>query len=504
MLDGLNPEQKDAVSTLTGPLLVLAGAGTGKTRVVTFRIARLIQKGIRPDRILAVTFTNKAAAEMQERVAELLPRGIQERPVISTFHSHCVRILRRHAPQLGYPDGWGICDRGDQEGIARDVLREIRVPSETMRPGDLLYAISRWKNRSCEPAQAVTESQTDKEHVAAAGYRRYQNTLKNRGIMDFDDLLLNTEKLFAQFEETRNEEAARFDHLLIDEYQDTNGSQYGIVKSLARDHRNLCVVGDDDQSIYGWRGAEVAHILNFTQHWPEAKTVRLVRNYRSTEAIIERANTLITFNKERYPKQLIAARQGGQKPRIEQFKNTEEEAEAVVANIQRVIAQPDWEPRDIAILFRTNEQPRAFETELRKAKLPYVLIGGKSFFDRKEVRDVLAYIKTIAAPRDEMSLLRIVNKPPRGISQNTVEKLRQQAVASGEPVWTIMKRLAQAPALAPAAQRAVEGFVSLIHYFQQLQNSKSLTSVVRELLAKIQYQSDLARQYPDPNEQQTR
>lgn len=504
MLDGLNPEQKDAVSTLAGPLLVLAGAGTGKTRVVTFRIARLIKKGIRPDRILAVTFTNKAAAEMQERVGELLPRGVEERPVVSTFHSHCVRILRRHATKLGYPETWGICDRGDQEGIARDVLREIRVPSETMRPGDLLYAISRWKNRSCEPMQAVTESQTDKEHVAAAGYRRYQSTLKNRGIMDFDDLLLNTENLFSKFEETRREEAARFDHLLIDEYQDTNGSQYGIVKSLAQDHRNLCVVGDDDQSIYGWRGAEVAHILNFTKHWPEAKTVRLVRNYRSTEAIIERANTLITFNKERYPKQLIAARQGGQKPRIEQFKNTEDEAAAVVANIQRVIAQPDWEPRDIAILFRTNEQPRAFETELRKAKLPYVLIGGKSFFDRKEVRDVLAYIKTIAAPRDEMSLLRIVNKPPRGISQNTVEKLRQRAVASGEPVWTIMTRLAQTPDLPANAQRAVEGFVSLIHYFQQLQKTKSLTSVVRELLAKIRYQSDLARQYPDPNEQQTR
>ncbi len=250
----LNPAQHDAVNTLSGPLLVLAGAGTGKTRVVTYRIAELIRSRVRPDRVLAVTFTNKAADEMQERAAALLGKRLKQRPEISTFHSLCARILRRHIRQLGYPANFAIYDRGDQEAVARSALREIKVADGLLRPSDLLYFIGRWKNASVVPEEAAATAQTDKEHLAAAAYRRYQNALKAAGAVDFDDLLLCTEELLKRFPKVRQAEAGRFDHLLVDEYQDTNGSQYRIVKSLAAGHRNLCVVGDDDQSIYGWRG----------------------------------------------------------------------------------------------------------------------------------------------------------------------------------------------------------------------------------------------------------
>jgi DNA helicase-2/ATP-dependent DNA helicase PcrA len=356
----LNSAQSDAVHTLSGPLLVLAGAGSGKTRVVTYRIAELIRHRIRPERILAVTFTNKAAGEMQQRAGTLLGKRLKERPEISTFHSLCVRILRRNIRQLGYPAAFAIYDRGAQEGVARAALREIKVADSLLRPGDLLYFISRWKSASVRPEQAAALAQTDKEHLAAAAYRRYQNALKAVGALDFDDLLLCTEELFARFPKVRQAEAGRFDHLLVDEYQDTNGSQYHIVKALAKDHRNLCVVGDDDQSIYGWRGAEVAHILRFKNDWPEAKVIRLEVNYRSTHEILEWANRLIAFNKLRHPK-VLRATCSGEPPRILQLEDEIKEAKTVVNEIAARIAEKKRHPRDFAILCRTNEQPRAFE-----------------------------------------------------------------------------------------------------------------------------------------------
>ena len=270
-------------------MLVLAGAGTGKTRVVTHRIAELIRHGTPPERILAVTFTRKAAGEMQQRAGALLQAGRKRKskdskPQISTFHSLCVRILRRHIRRLGYPERFTICDRGDQESEARAALREIRVDDGALRPGDLLAILGGWKMRSIQPGQAASIAESDREHLAAAAYRRYQSSLKAKGMVDFDDLLCLTEQLFANHPAVRREEAGRFDHVMIDEYQDTNASQYHIVKGLALGHRNLCVVGDDDQSIYGWRGAEVEHILKFRRDWPEAKVVRLEDNYRSTAA----------------------------------------------------------------------------------------------------------------------------------------------------------------------------------------------------------------------------
>jgi DNA helicase II / ATP-dependent DNA helicase PcrA len=516
MADGLNPAQQAAVNTLSGPLLVLAGAGTGKTRVVTHRIANLIRHGTRAERILAVTFTRKAAGEMQERAMALLlngksSRGLTarrssakkrptEKPQISTFHALCVQILRRHISKLGYPPQFAICDRGDQESIARGTLREIRVPDDSLRPGDLLAIISNWKNRSLRPGAAASAATSDREHLAAAAYRRYQSALKARGMVDFDDLLLCTEELFAKHPAIRRDEAGLFDHVLVDEYQDTNGSQYRIVKSLAMGHRNLCVVGDDDQSIYGWRGAEVEHILRFKHDWPEAKIVRLEENYRSAGAILHYANTLIAFNKHRHDKILRPARGMGQRPQILQLSDETQEAEQVVADIVRTLSQPGVKASDFAILCRTNEQPRAFETELRRMKLPYVLVGGMSFFDRKEVRDLLAYLKTIENPTDETALLRIINNPPRGIGNSTVKQLLGAAVERGVPMWKVLSESAGS-----GATPAIARFVKLIHDLQEIaERGAPVDKLVDAVVDRTSYRAELDRLYPDPMEREAR
>jgi len=499
----LNPAQHEAVHTLSGPLLVLAGAGTGKTRVVTYRIAELIRHRVPPTRILAVTFTNKAANEMQQRAAARLGKRADSQPEISTFHSLCVRILRRHIRHLGYPPKFAIYDRGDQESVARSVLREIRVADGALRPGDLVDFIGRWKTASVLPPQAVAMAQTNKEHLAAAGYRRYQNALKAAGAVDFDDLLLCTEELFRRFPEVRKAEADRFDHLLIDEYQDTNGSQYRIVKALAAGHRNLCVVGDDDQSIYGWRGAEVTHILRFKQDWPDAKVVRLEANYRSTAEILDWANRLIAFNKLRHHK-VLRATLHGQRPRILQLQDEAEEAETVVGEIRSQIQAKQRQPRDFAILVRTNEQPRAFESELRQAKIPYVLIGGMSFFDRKEVRDVLAYLKLLVNPRDEVSLLRIVNTPPRGIGQATVKRLLEAAVERGEAMWDLLPRAGKLIDLPPAARAGIDAFRSLIGRFRTRTRHVAPEDLIAGIVREVGYKDELARLYTNADELEAR
>jgi DNA helicase-2/ATP-dependent DNA helicase PcrA len=505
MSDKLNPPQREAVRTLKGPLLVLAGAGTGKTRVVTHRIAELIRTGTAPERILAVTFTRKAAGEMLERASHLLnsKRKQQARPLISTFHSLCVKVLRRHIDKLGYPKKFTICDRGDQEGLARSALREIRCPDESLRPGDLLMLVSTWKNKSYEPSRAASIAETDKEHLAAAGYRRYQDHLRGKGMVDFDDLLLLTQQLFAKFPTVRREEASLFDHVLIDEYQDTNQSQYQIVKGLAMGHRNLCVVGDDDQSIYGWRGAEVQHILRFQKDWPDAKVVRLEDNYRSTAAILGYANTLIAFNKLRHDKILRAARPNGQRPRILQLQDETEEAEKVVADIKRVLDEPGIRAKDFAILCRTNEQPRAFETELRRQKLPYILLGGMSFFDRKEIRDLLAYLKVIENPQDEPALLRIINTPARNIGAATVKQLVTNATSKGVTVWEVFPTI-DSVKLNAGATEAVKKFKKLIESLQHAKQKLSIAELVNEVITQSAYRHELERQYPDPNERDAR
>jgi ATP-dependent DNA helicase UvrD/PcrA len=504
MATDLNPAQRDAVNTLAGPVLVLAGAGTGKTRVVTHRIANLIRHGTPPARILGVTFTNKAAAEMQQRAAELLGKRLPEKPEISTFHSLCVRILRRQITRLGYPARFVIYDRGDQEGLARAALRDINVPGAVLRPGDLVNQISRWKTASIRPPQAAQVAESDKDHLAAMAYRRYQQSLKTAGAVDFDDLLLCTEELFVGFQEVRRAEAARFDHLLVDEYQDTNGPQYRIIEALAGEHRNLFVVGDDDQSIYGWRGAEVAHILGFRRDWPEAKIIRLEDNYRSSGAILALANRLIAFNAQRHDKVLRASRAAGPEPRVLQFADETAEAVRVVADIASLIVGGVAQPRDVAILFRTNEQPRAFEMELRRAKLPYTLIGGMSFYDRKEVRDVLAYFKVLASPGDEVSLLRIIDKPARGIGQKAIELLLERAVARGRPLWDVLAEADRVEGLASTAVAAVARFRALVDEFRGRLQRAPLVSVARDLIQRTNYRAEIERLYKEPNDQTAR
>jgi DNA helicase-2/ATP-dependent DNA helicase PcrA len=506
---GLNPAQREAIHTPSGPLLVLAGAGTGKTRVITHRIAELLRRGTAASRILAVTFTNKAAREMKERSTSLLGRRRKDRtrPEISTFHSLCVRILRRHAPELGYPKNFSIYDRGDQESVARAALRDIRVAEQSLRPGDLVGFIGAWKTRALRPEQAADLGGSDREQLAAAAYVRYQAALRAAGALDFDDLLLLTEELFERFPNARIAEATRFDHLLIDEYQDTNALQYRIVKALAGRHRNLCVVGDDDQSIYGWRGAEVAHILGFQRDWPDAKLIRLEDNYRSCAPILKLANTLIAHNGSRHEKTLRASRGDGPLPRFVRFEDEAVEAEAIVREIrQKIDAGPDERvsPSEIAILFRTNEQPRSFEVELRRAKVPYILVGGMSFYDRKEIRDVLAYLKVLANPHDEVSLLRIINTPSRGIAAPQVHALLQRAVSQGRSLWSLLSEAAGDVEVPEHVTERVERFVRLIEGYRAQLGAVTVVDLLRDLLDKVGYRQELARLHEKSGETEAR
>ncbi len=500
-LKGLNPAQREAVDTLTGPLLVLAGAGSGKTRVVTYRIIQLIRNRVPADRILAVTFTNKAAKEMMQRASELLDRRQKKKPEISTFHSLCVRILRRHIQHFGYSQQFTIYDRGDQETTARTVLRELKTPNQKLKPADLLYFVGRWKNHSVTYEQAQRNAESDREHLAAIAYERYQNALRASGAVDFDDLLLLTEQLLEQFKDVHRAEAGRFDQILIDEYQDTNGSQYRIVKSLAGGHRNLCVVGDDDQSIYGWRGAEVQHILRFKLDWPDAKVVRLETNYRSRPEILTMANRLIVFNQKRHDKQLRPIRPTGSPPKILQLQDETEEARTVIKDISHILDTSATQPRHIAILFRTNEQPRSFETELRRMRLPYVLVGSMSFYDRREVRDLMAYFKVIASPQDEASLLRILNMPARGISNTTRQALIEAATEAGKPAFDVLATASDIEGISPKAAAAMQKFEKMItDYARRFSSKEALVDTANRLLHEIGYLDELKNRYPEPLE----
>ncbi|MBS0265465.1 MAG: UvrD-helicase domain-containing protein [Planctomycetes bacterium] len=502
----LNPAQREAVQTLHGPLLILAGAGSGKTRVITYRMAQLIASGVVPDRILSVTFTNKAAREMQERATALLGKKMPKKPLVCTFHSLCVRILRQEITALGYPLDFAICDRGDQESIARTALREIRVSEKSLKPGDLLSIISKWKTHGIHPAEAREAAENDREFLAAAAYRKYQTNLKNSASVDFDDLLFLTQQLFRGHPEVLARYQSRFSHVQIDEYQDTNGMQFEIVESLVRLHRNLCVVGDDDQSIYGWRGAEVKHILDFPQMFPGTHVIRLEDNYRCTDKILELANQLVKHNRERHNKKLVAHKVGPNSVRISEFPDEETEAVEVVREINWIIKSKNVDPADIAILFRTNEQPRVFETELRRAKLPYVLLGSMSFFDRREIRDLLAYLKVLAHPEDEISLLRIINVPARGIGSGTVEKLLSRAVQQKSRVWQVIPEALTDPQLPPAARMALNQFRNLILKYREqfLAYPQQMSRLVKELLQEINYEAEVRKQYDEPAEQDQR
>ncbi len=518
---GLNAAQSEAVLAPTGPLLVLAGAGTGKTRVVITRIAQLVRRGTRPSRILAVTFTNKAAREMLARAAAMLGgRGRKpgrtdepsERPEISTIHSLCVRILRRHAAKLGYPERFAIIDRGEQESAARAALKAIKVADTVLSPSDLIDRVSRWKSRAIRPADASTSIGADADDswtLAAVGYRRYQEALKTAGAVDFDDLLLLVDELFSRDDEVRRAEAGRFDHVLIDEYQDTSGIQERILSALARDHRSICVVGDDDQSIYGWRGAEISHILEFARRWPGARIVKLEENYRSTPEIIRAANLLIERNGRRHGKTLVAASPSGVPPAIVQAQDEVDESRRVVGDVESLFKERQCDPSEAAILVRTGEQTRVFEQELRRRQIPYELVGSRSFFDRREVKDVMAFLRLLIDPDDDLALSRVANVPPRGLSAQALQAARTGAAEAGTSIWRELHSLADRGKLSGAATgglAALERLVALAQADQPPAPGQSRgAAILRQLLDEAGYRRHLAKEYADePAEAETR
>jgi len=473
-LNTLNPQQRMAAETIKGPVLILAGAGTGKTRVITFRIAHMVAKGISPANILGVTFTNKAAREMQERVNKLLPKKSRKsevrsqndresRPTICTFHSLCVRILRQHIEKLGYKRNFVIYDESEQLSAVKKILANISAKGEKTDPGAVLAMLSKFKNGGENSKIFGDESvRALAEHIA----KRYESALHACNAVDFDDLILLTLRLFREHPDALEACRAKYKYVMVDEYQDTNAAQFQLVHALTSEHRNLCVVGDDDQSIYGWRGAEVANLLDMEKHFPEIKIVKLEQNYRSTTNILNAANAIIKNNVRRRVKQLWSQKGAGAKIQLQTYDNDEAEAREIVVQIEflRLTRRAAW--KDCAILFRTNQQSRPLEMELRKASVRYHLIGGQSFFDRREVKDFLAYLKTFINPHDDISLLRIANVPARGLSDVTMERLLGASHERKCSVFTAMKNPLVTTAFQANTRKSIEAFVEFIERVQ--------------------------------------
>ena len=466
-LSSLNPQQRLAAETIKGPVLILAGAGTGKTRVITFRIAHMVERGIQPGNILGVTFTNKAAREMQERVNKLLPRSRitdpelrkDSRPTICTFHSLCVRILRQHIEKLGYKRNFVIYDSSEQLSAVKKILSGISAKGEKTDPGAVLAMLSKFKNGGESTSIFGDESiRALAQHIA----KRYESALHACNAVDFDDLILLTLRLFTEHPDALEACRAKYKYVMVDEYQDTNAAQFKLVHALTVEHRNLCVVGDDDQSIYGWRGAEVANLLDMEKHYPEVKVVKLEQNYRSTNTILKAANTVIKNNVQRRGKQLWSSKGDGAKITLHAFESDEVEAKTVVEEIEyaRLAKRIPWSQQ--AILFRTNIQSRPLETALRQAGVRYHLIGGQSFFDRREVRDFLAYLKTFINPHDDVNLLRIANTPARGLSDVTMERLLAASHERKGSVFTAMKNPSVTTTFQTRTRESIEAFVEFI------------------------------------------
>ena len=511
-LSGLNPEQCEAAATVRGPVLILAGAGTGKTRTLTHRVAHMVSEGISPERILAVTFTNKAAREMLQRVNQQLKKlpkaparedGKLLKPTICTFHSLCVRILRRHIEKLGYKRNFVIYSESEQLGVVKKVLSAIAGKDVKADPRELHGLLSRLKNAG--PNGNVFG---DEDSLAMAGHirRRYDSALRAANAVDFDDLLVLTLQLFEEHPDALEECRARYQYVMVDEYQDTNAAQFALMHLLSKEHRNVCVVGDDDQSIYGWRGAEISNILDMEKHFPEVKVIKLEQNYRSTRVILDAANAVIKNNPRRRPKQLWSAKGEGDLIRLESFADEEEEAQTVVDEIEfnRMAKRIPW--KEHAILFRTNVQARPLETALRKAEVRYHLIGGQSFFDRREIRDFLAYLKTFINPNDDASLLRIANIPARGLSDVTMERLLGASQERTCSVWKVMNNDLVTHEFQPRIRKSIEAFVELISDFRVMleDDALSLADWAKKFLDDIEYAAELRKGEKDPENAENR
>ena len=500
ILEGLNPEQRAAVTQTSGPVLVLAGAGSGKTRVITVRIAYLISNGVLPEKILAMTFTNKAAAEMRERLGKLVGKKKASSVIASTFHSFCLRTLREYAAEIGYPEGFTIADSSDQLAILKLSLRELHIPEARIKVPELQSRISLAKNRLDTPESFLARPGDTKHELVGRVWEKYRDVLRRSRRLDFDDLLTETLRLLKEKKAVRLELQARHRYLLVDEYQDTNGVQFEIVRHLVGPEKHLCVVGDDDQSIYGWRGADVSKILGFDKSFPGAKVVKLETNYRSTAQILGAANRVIKNNPNRHDKALRSAIGDGEPLMAVTMRDESVEAEKVVAEIKHLVSQ-GHSYSDFAILFRTAVQPRPFEAELRMKEVPYVLVGGMSFFDRKEVRDVLAYLRVVANPRDEASLLRIVNAPPRGVGKTTLDRVLEFATGEGISVAEAFDRAHEIPKVNMKAVEAVQGLRARLREVHRLHpKGEDLVELSRRVVEEVAYRDEVRRLYPEDDE----
>ena len=428
ILSQMNPEQGEAVKTIHGPLLVLAGAGTGKTRVITYRIAYMLREGILPENILGMTFTNKAAREMKDRLATLVDPDDAKKVTLSTFHSLCVKLLHQEIPRLGFLKNFTIASDSDQQSILRQATAELGYVKDKL-PMDMISSlINGAKNNLLSPDDMIANASNDFEDIAGEIYKKYQQILKNQNMVDFDDLLLFVVQIWEKYPDVLERYRDIYQYLLVDEYQDTNTVQSRMLELLAGDKKNICVVGDDDQSIYGWRGAEIEHIINFPIHYPGAKTVKLEMNYRSKGVILKAANAVIAKNSKRHDKALRTNQEDGEN--IQVIRTTDEEAESqFIADAVYEIVAKTMLYSDIAVVYRSNKMSRTIEQSFRRNKIPYKLIGSKSFFERREILDAVAYLKLAVNPSDDQSLLRILGTPPRGIGDKSIElikKIREQ------------------------------------------------------------------------------
>ena len=490
-MQGLNKEQLDAVQTINGPMLILAGAGSGKTKVLTCRIAHLLQQGVRPYRILAITFTNKAAAEMRERVDRMA--GAAARDVwLFTFHAFCARLLRYELENLnGYANNFAIYDTSDSKNLIKQVLKEMNLDEKRFPLPAIISHISNAKNALLLPDAYAREASGYYEQQVAKIYDAYQKKLQANNAVDFDDLLLLALRLLQENPAVREKYQRKFDYLMVDEYQDTNHAQYLLTKLLAAGHRNICVVGDADQSIYGWRGADIQNILDFEKDYPDAKLVKLEQNYRSTQVILDAANAVIDNNSGRKPKNLWTANGNGSEIVYYQANDERDEARYVIENMQKLQLNEGAKLGDMAVLYRTNAQSRVFEEMLIKSGIAYTMVGGTKFYERKEIKDALAYLRLLYNPHDSLSLLRIINVPRRGIGDATMARLQEYANVSGQSLFEVVTNAADVPGLASRFANKLDELSELLFELMGEAADVPVKQLLDDVLLKTGYLEEL-------------
>ena len=491
--ESLNEKQYEAVCHTEGPLLILAGAGSGKTRVLTHRIAYLIEeKGVNPWNIMAITFTNKAAQEMRERVDKIVGFGA-ESIWVATFHSSCVRILRRHIDMLGYDTNFSIYDSDDQKTLMRQVLKTLDLDPKLFKEKSMLAMISSAKDEMISPEEAMTSAGGDfRMQTEAKVYAEYQKKLKENNALDFDDLLVKTVELFENNPQILDYYQERFRYIMVDEYQDTNTVQFKFVSTLAKKYKNLCVVGDDDQSIYKFRGANITNILNFESVFPGTKVIKLEQNYRSTSAILDTANAVIRHNRGRKEKSLWTDKGQGETVQFKLYDNAYEEAEGVIRGVKRAVEEDGLNYSDCAVLYRTNAQSRAFEEKCIAMNIPYRLIGGVNFYQRQEIKDILAYLKTVDNGRDDIAVRRIINVPKRGIGQTTIDRVQTYADQHGISFFNALEYAEQIPALGRAATvNKLKSFVNQIMVYRAQVEYLGISKIIENILESTGYLEEL-------------